>query len=228
MAAVDADVVESALRDVNLSSGTEIVLKPEQESAVRALLADRDVLAVLPTRYGKSLIYQMFVRAKNYELNGNAAILIISPLKSIIDDQLQEMELKNSKGTAFRKAYGELAVLRCLCKEGTPILALTGTADDTTKSTICRELSLHEDVLNIFISPHRPNIRISVTKVKKDDMDKQIDWLVEEVKEKEDTTPKTIIFCNTLKDIATVVNLLFFKLGKHATVPVGSSDVRMA
>ena len=71
MAAVDVDVAESALRDVNLSSGGEIVLKPEQESAVRALLADRDVLAVLPTGYGKSLIYQMFVRAKNYELNGN-------------------------------------------------------------------------------------------------------------------------------------------------------------
>ena len=93
MAAVDVDVVESALRDVNLSSGREIVLKPEQESAVRALLADRDVLAVLPTGYGKSLIYQMFVRAKNYEINGNAAILVISPLKSIIEDQLQEMEL---------------------------------------------------------------------------------------------------------------------------------------
>ncbi|XP_068739356.1 probable ATP-dependent DNA helicase RecS [Montipora capricornis] len=206
MAAVDVDVVESALRDVNLSSGREIVLTPERELAVRALLADRDVLAGLPTGYGKSLIYQMFVRAKNYELNGNAAILVISPLKSIIEDQLQETELlgypakdlgnlsnddirrcnfkivfataekvkekpframlmdskskKNSKGTAFRKAYGELAVLRSLCKEGTPILALTGTADDTTKSTICRELSLHEDVLKIFISPHRPNIRI--------------------------------------------------------------------
>ena len=92
MAAVDVDIVESALRDVNFSSGRETVLKPEQESAVRALLADRDVLAVLRTGYGKSLIYQMFVRAKNYELNGNAAILVISPLKSI-EDQLQEMEL---------------------------------------------------------------------------------------------------------------------------------------
>ena len=49
--------------------GRETVLKPEQESAVRALLADRDVLAVLRTGYGKSLIYQMFVCAKNYELS---------------------------------------------------------------------------------------------------------------------------------------------------------------
>ena len=35
----------------------------------------------------------MFVRAKNYELNGNAAILVISRLKSIMEDQLQEMEM---------------------------------------------------------------------------------------------------------------------------------------
>ena len=93
MAAVDVDFVESALRDVNLSSGREIILKREQESAVRARLDDRDVLAVLPTGYGKSLIYQMFVRAENYELNCNAAILVILLLKSIIEVQLQEMEL---------------------------------------------------------------------------------------------------------------------------------------
>ena len=93
MAAVDVDVVENALIDVNLSSGRETVLNPEKESAARALVADRDVLVVLRTEYGKSLIYQMFVRAKNYEINGNAAILVISPLKSIIEDQLKEMEL---------------------------------------------------------------------------------------------------------------------------------------
>ena len=40
----------------------------------------------MATGYGKSLIYQMFVRAKNHKLNGNALILVISPLKSIIED----------------------------------------------------------------------------------------------------------------------------------------------
>ena len=64
MAAIDVDVVQNALIDVNLSSGREIVLKPEKESAVRALLASRDVMAVLPTGDGKSLIYQMFVRPR--------------------------------------------------------------------------------------------------------------------------------------------------------------------
>jgi len=46
------------------------------------------VLAVLPTGYGKSLIYQIFVRAKDFEVNGKATILVISPLVSIKKDQI--------------------------------------------------------------------------------------------------------------------------------------------
>jgi len=43
------------LEDLNLvatGASSEIVLKPERETAVRALLKGRDVLAVLPTGYG--------------------------------------------------------------------------------------------------------------------------------------------------------------------------------
>lgn len=95
-------------------------------------------------------------------------------------------------------------------------MALTGTADDTTQATICSELSLKPNTTKLFISPNRPNLRISVSKVKKDVMESQLDWLVDKAKEKGIETPKTIIFCNTLKDIASVVNLLLLKLGKHA------------
>jgi superfamily II DNA or RNA helicase len=84
----DEDVLARASRGFNLASVSEFTLQPEQESTVTALLAGRTVLAVLPAGYGKSLIYEMFVRAKNYELNGNASILAISPLKSTFQDQL--------------------------------------------------------------------------------------------------------------------------------------------
>ena len=47
-------------------------------------------------------------------------------------------------------------------------------------------------------------------------MENQLDWLIDEAKEKGSEMPKTIIFCNTLKDIASVVNLLLLKLGKYA------------
>ena len=58
-------------------------------------------------------------------------------------------------------------------------MALTGTADDTTQSTICSELSLKANTCKLFISPNRPNIRISVNKVRKEGMESQLDWLVE-------------------------------------------------
>lgn len=47
---VDTDVFASDLRNLNLSSKSEIVLKQEQESALRAVSTDRDVLAILPNR----------------------------------------------------------------------------------------------------------------------------------------------------------------------------------
>ena len=47
---------------------TEFKLKPEQEVAVKSLLDGKDVLAVLLTGYGKSLVYQMFVRGKDFEM----------------------------------------------------------------------------------------------------------------------------------------------------------------
>ncbi|CAB4019879.1 Hypothetical predicted protein, partial [Paramuricea clavata] len=43
--------------------------------------------------YGKSLIYQAFVRARDYHTSGKAAIIVISPLNSIyIKDQPKDME----------------------------------------------------------------------------------------------------------------------------------------
>ena len=78
---------------IEVASGRSFNLIPEQEIAVRDLLAGKDVLAVLPTGFGKSSIYQTFLRAHEYQLSGRAAILVISPLKCIIKDQLDDMEL---------------------------------------------------------------------------------------------------------------------------------------
>ena len=90
--ATEVDVLSKALADLNVAATREFTLKPEQEAAVRALLHGKDVLAVLPTGYGNSMIYQMFVRANDYQKNGKAAILVISPLVSIIKDQIQDFK----------------------------------------------------------------------------------------------------------------------------------------
>ena len=73
----------------------ELKLKREQEMAVQELLAGHHVLAVLPTGYGKSMIFTMFLLAteeiRRLSATQGSSVLIISPLRSIIEDQITEM-----------------------------------------------------------------------------------------------------------------------------------------
>lgn len=65
-------------------------LKPEQKQALEALLAGQDVMAILPTAFGKSLIYQMFCMAK-LSSNAHASVLVLSPLNRIIEEQVNKL-----------------------------------------------------------------------------------------------------------------------------------------
>ena len=55
----EVDVPARALADLNVVARGEFKFKPEQEVAVKSLLDGKDVLAVLPSGYSKSLIFQM-------------------------------------------------------------------------------------------------------------------------------------------------------------------------
>ena len=48
-----------------LASDLGFVLKVEQKEEVELLLRGKDVLGVLPTGFGNSLIFQLFVLVKN-------------------------------------------------------------------------------------------------------------------------------------------------------------------
>ena len=101
---------------------------------------------------------------------------------------------------------------------GTPFAALTGTADAATCSVIVSKLSLKKP-LTIQVSPNRENLRFAVINEKKDVIFSKLDWLVYHIREKGETADKTVIFCNTMNDIASVVNYLMMKLGKDAYSP---------
>ena len=76
--------------DVKRLLGYELRLKPGQREAIDHLFNGRDVLGVLPTVYGKSLIYQMFTLAKTKATKKAMSVLIICPLESIANDQIHE------------------------------------------------------------------------------------------------------------------------------------------
>ena len=63
--------------------GLNFSLKEEQKTAVKELL---------PTGFGKSLIFQLLVLLARRAKNQAACVLVICPLTSIINDQIQEVE----------------------------------------------------------------------------------------------------------------------------------------
>ena len=69
------------------------------------------------------------------------------------------------------------------------------------------------------MSPNRLNLRFSVQKVKKEQHLKKLDWLVDLVKKEGINTPKTIVFCNAMDEIAIVLNHLMSQLGKKVFFP---------
>jgi len=86
------EALSNALSRLNiLRDDRKIVLKEEQEMAVNHLLNGRDVMAILPTGFGKSMIFTVFALAKQELSLTKTSVLVISPLKSIIDDQISEM-----------------------------------------------------------------------------------------------------------------------------------------
>src|SRR5580765_458314 len=60
--------------------------RPGQEEAVRAALADRDALVVMPTGAGKSLCYQL------PGLMRDDLTVVVSPLVSLMQDQVAALE----------------------------------------------------------------------------------------------------------------------------------------
>ena len=60
-------------------------LRQERKSSVKQLLSAGDLLAVLLTGFGKSLIFQLLAL-----VNDDHVVLVICPLKSIVNDQFKE------------------------------------------------------------------------------------------------------------------------------------------
>jgi len=71
-------------------NGQQIDLKPEQGAAIKSSVHGKDVLAILPTGFGKSAIYQILVGVKEKTLKDCACVLVICSLRSLIEDQIKE------------------------------------------------------------------------------------------------------------------------------------------
>ncbi|THJ23936.1 MAG: ATP-dependent DNA helicase RecQ [Nitrospira sp. CG24E] len=86
--------VDDLTRQLNDQFGFE-KFRPGQEEVIRAVLAGRDAMAVMPTGQGKSLCYQFPATL----LPG--LTLVISPLIALMQDQVAAMKQRNIAAAAF-------------------------------------------------------------------------------------------------------------------------------
>jgi superfamily II DNA helicase RecQ len=75
-------------------------LKDKQYETLRALYNRSDCISVLPTGYGKSLIFQMLPWVLMKDNGKPGIVIIVCPLTSIMQDQVMSL---NEKG--IRAAY---------------------------------------------------------------------------------------------------------------------------
>lgn len=109
MAEIASRTFESILKEVITTFNVES-LKPEQDIIVKSMLSKRDCLAVLPTGYGKSLPYQIYIplvrELKKYEaeldhdragyekfqFGENEKVVVCCPLLALMEDQVKRLE----------------------------------------------------------------------------------------------------------------------------------------
>ena len=121
-----ADALEEAefeqiLKEILLEledKGRKITLKDEQRKAVKQLYGKKNLVAVLPTGFGKSLIFQLLVfNIKNRDNNGHtqtASVLVTCPLTSIINDQIFEVESMGLSACNLSDKLADLTEVCCL------------------------------------------------------------------------------------------------------------------
>lgn len=104
--------------------------------------------------------------------------------------------------------------LRTLASNCT-IIALTATATDLTRRTIFDILRMR-NAYTIFESPNKGNITYSVEYIHKDsELETYFNWLVEDLKENQTDSDRTIIYCQTIRQCSQIYATLKGLLGRH-------------
>ncbi|XP_046343725.2 ATP-dependent DNA helicase RecQ-like [Haliotis rufescens] len=79
---------ETALAYAKDNIDISFKLKDKQEETLKTVFAGRDCIAVLPTGYGKSLIFQLLPFLLQRDRPAPGIVIVVSPLNSLMQDQV--------------------------------------------------------------------------------------------------------------------------------------------
>ena len=95
---------------VNSSYGN-IILKPKQVKCLEAIYSGRDTVGILPTGYGKSIIFHLLPGLLFDKINSRSTsssclihpvVVVVSPLNSLISDQIRRSTEGKIKATVLK------------------------------------------------------------------------------------------------------------------------------
>ncbi|XP_066935320.1 uncharacterized protein [Clytia hemisphaerica] len=104
---------------------------------------------------------------------------------------------KKSK-VPFRKAFGEISVIRSCCRPGTPMLALSATVNVDLTEMIKESCNLSRNFKFICDENNVSHLKQSVIKIKGKTIE-PLRWLIQLLIDQKSNCPKTIIFCRTIE-----------------------------
>uniref|UniRef100_A0A8C6V406 DNA 3'-5' helicase n=1 Tax=Neogobius melanostomus TaxID=47308 RepID=A0A8C6V406_9GOBI len=211
------------ISDLNMKQGYSL-------TALEAFLSKEDVFALLPTGFGKSLIYQLAPLVAKKMLYKNPVVVVVSPLLALMEQQVTEaskvgvtaMQIGVNTDEEIFSGKAELlfgspeAWLLNEKWRRTPIMALTASADVQSRARVIKQLHL-EKAVTLIESPNRSNIRLGLTHIRGPHLD-CMDWIVQEVKEMGITMSPVLIYCRTIKEVGRVFCYLKAELDEDCWV----------
>ena len=91
-----------------------------QKKVLHAVINRKDVFAILPTRHGKSIIFQLlpdvckYLHLSGYSYPHRAIFLVVCPLKSLVDSHIRELQNRGISVASLRRRGREQSVQRSL------------------------------------------------------------------------------------------------------------------
>ncbi|CAB4022829.1 ATP-dependent DNA helicase -like, partial [Paramuricea clavata] len=81
-----------------------VFLKVKQYKILDALISGRDVIGVLPTGYGKSIIFQLLPFLHEYHSISDAGniVIVVAPLNALIEDQIKSLRKRGVSAGMLR------------------------------------------------------------------------------------------------------------------------------
>lgn len=99
------NAINYALRSSNYQ---DMFLRVKQYKVLEAVLSGRDVIAILPTGYGKSVIFHLlpflfdYITKLNNQTSQNRIILVVTPLNALVEDQLKILTKRGISATVLK------------------------------------------------------------------------------------------------------------------------------